>query len=83
MSSGYHYVYVLQSEKDRSAFYSGYTTELGARLKKHNEGGSEHTAGLRPRRLRVALAFPDKYRALEFERCLKSHSGRAFMTKHF
>jgi hypothetical protein len=27
-------------------------------------------------------AFADKYRALEFEKYLKSGSGRAFMQKH-
>ncbi|MDX2095626.1 MAG: GIY-YIG nuclease family protein, partial [Alphaproteobacteria bacterium] len=26
-------------------------------------------------------AFPDKYKALEFEKYLKSHSGRAFANK--
>jgi hypothetical protein len=33
--------------------------------------------------VRTAVAFRDPSRAAEFERYLKSHSGRAFAKKHF
>lgn len=29
----------------------------------------------------LVFSFPDKYKALEFEKYLKSHSGRAFAKK--
>jgi putative endonuclease len=34
-------------------------------------------------RLRTAVAFFDRARALAFERFLKSQSGRAFASRHF
>ncbi len=33
----YYYIYVLKSEKD-GMFYTGYTNDLKARLKMHNQG---------------------------------------------
>ena len=38
-------------------------------------------ADFKPWELVWYCAFPDKYRALEFEKYLKSHSGRAFAKK--
>jgi len=38
-------------------------------------------AEFKPWELVWYCAFPDKYRALEFEKYLKSHSGRAFAKK--
>ncbi|MBN1547490.1 MAG: hypothetical protein JW902_12610 [Syntrophaceae bacterium] len=37
----------------------------------------------RPWELDVAIAFTSRERAAEFEKYLKSHSGRAFAAKHF
>ena len=51
------------------------------RLADHNAGKSTHTAKFMPWVLPWYSAFPDKYRALEFEAYLKSHSGRAFARK--
>jgi len=79
----FFYVYSLQSETDKSRFYSGFTEDLKARLQKHNEGGVPHTAKFRPWRIKTAIAFSQRERALEFERYLKSASGRAFAKKHF
>jgi len=42
---------------------------------------SLRTAKFKPRKLVWYCAFPDKYKALEFEKYLKSHSGRAFAKK--
>lgn len=38
------YVYLLQSESHHDQRYTGYTTDLQQRFKKHNEGASIHTA---------------------------------------
>nr|WP_237357919.1 GIY-YIG nuclease family protein [Rhizobium phaseoli] len=51
------------------------------RLSAHNAGKSTHTAKFAPWDLLWYCAFPDKHKALEFERYLKSHSGRAFAGK--
>jgi predicted GIY-YIG superfamily endonuclease len=39
------------------------------------------TAGLRPLKLVFYSGFEDKYKAIEFEKYLKSGSGRAFTQK--
>ncbi len=77
----FFYVYILQSEKFPGRFYAGFTRDLKARVAKHNEGGDPHTAKFRPWKVKTAIAFNDKQRALDFERYLKSASGRAFAKK--
>ncbi|MFC2133248.1 GIY-YIG nuclease family protein [Bacteroidota bacterium] len=78
-----HYVYILQSINHPNKHYTGYTTDLEARLKKHNEGGCKYSASHKPWKIQTAIAFNEKERAIEFEKYLKSHSGRAFCKKHF
>jgi putative endonuclease len=41
---GFQYVYILESISEPGAFYVGRTENLGARLKKHNDGGVPHAA---------------------------------------
>lgn len=43
-----HYVYLLQSESHPAERYVGLTSDLKARLAKHNEGGVLHTSKYRP-----------------------------------
>lgn len=81
--NGFDYVYILVSETDPTKHYTGYTTDLLTRLEAHNQGRSPHTAKYVPRRIETAVAFRDEEKARAFERYLKSHSGRAFATKHF
>jgi putative endonuclease len=63
--------------------YTGATANLKQRLLDHNTGKSTHTAKYRPWEVIWYSAFQDKYKALEFEKYLKSHSGRAFAKKRF
>jgi len=56
--------------------------DLRKRLKVHNDGGNPHTMKFRPWKLIFYAAFENKERALEFERYLKTHSGKAFTVKH-
>src|SRR5476651_2373557 len=77
----FFYVYILQSELDAEHFYVGFTEDLKTRLKKHNAGDVPHTAKFRPWRIKTAVAFEDRERAVDFERYLKSASGRAFAKK--
>ena len=81
--NNYHYVYVLVSESDASRHYTGCTSDLHARIAKHNEGGCPHTAKYRPWTLEAAIAFRDKHKAIAFEAYLKSGSGREFARRHF
>jgi len=42
--NGFYYVYILVSETDEKAHYSGMTRNLNARLSEHNRGKCPHTA---------------------------------------
>ena len=77
----FFYVYILQSEKIPDTFYVGFTEDLRSRLPTHNSGSVPHTAKYRPWKIKTAVAFTDRERALEFERYMKSASGRAFAKK--
>jgi len=78
-----YYVYLLRSVNNSQKTYVGYTANLKARLQKHNEGGSVHTAKYRPWRLVVYLAFDSEEKALSFEKYIKVGSGYAFAKKRF
>jgi len=74
------YVYILESH-DSEHFYVGITDDLRARLAKHNAGEVTHTSKYKPWRLKIYIAFSDAKQAFEFEKYLKSASGRAFAKK--
>jgi predicted GIY-YIG superfamily endonuclease len=78
----FFYVYILQSQNEPECFYTGRTEYLQARLVKHHAGEVPHTSKNKPWRIKTALAFTDEKRAVDFERYLKSGSGRAFAKKH-
>ncbi len=75
------YVYMLQTIDHPKQCYTGFTSDLKKRLTSHNNGESFHTAKYRPWKLVAYQAFDDKLRALDFEKYLKSGSGKAFANK--
>jgi putative endonuclease len=75
------YVYIIGSIEFPNQEYTGASTDLRKRLSDHNAGKSPHTAKFAPWKLVWYCGFLDKFKALEFERYLKSHSGRAFAKK--
>lgn len=81
MRMNYFYVYILQSELNPDRFYVGRTEDLKIRLQKHNSGDVDYTATFRPWRIKTVVAFTDEQRAVDFEKYLKSASGRAFAKK--
>ena len=74
------YVYILTNKQDR--IYIGCTENLKDRLEKHNNGYVQATKFYKPWRIKTYFAFEDKYIAFNFEKYLKTGSGRAFLTKH-
>jgi putative endonuclease len=76
-----YYVYILKSVNFPEKIYVGYTLNVEQRLITHNMGGSTHTAKYKPWELMTYLSFTNKTRAAEFEKYLKSQSGRAFLRK--
>ena len=77
----YYFVYILESVSQPDRHYTGFTEDLQDRIEHHNAGAVPSTAPFRPWRLKTFVAFTDRAQALEFERYLKSHYGRAFATK--
>jgi predicted GIY-YIG superfamily endonuclease len=80
---GFHYVYILTSHAEPSRHYTGLTDDLEGRLIAHNSGQVPHTSKHRPWKIETAIAFRSRKKAVAFEKYLKSHSGRAFASRHF
>ena len=75
------YVYLIRSIVFCDQVYVGITEDLKKRLKTHNSGGSVHTAKYKPWELLVYMGFKNEVKARQFEKYLKSGSGRAFAKK--
>lgn len=63
--------------------YSGLATNVEDRIAAHNAGMSSHTASGRPWKFVAAVELATEERAVDFERYLKSGSGRAYAKRHF
>ncbi len=74
------YVYILKCSDYLP--YTGCTDNLKARLARHQNGHVLATKDRLPISLISYFAFSNKYTAFNFEKYLKSGSGRAFMKKH-
>lgn len=75
------YVYILQSVNFPDKFYTGLTNDLSRRLNEHNNKIETHSTKYAPWQLKTYVAFSDDQQAFEFERYLKTSSGRAFAIK--
>lgn len=73
-------VYILICADNKP--YTGCTENLDERLCRHNSGHVPATVKRLPVKLVAYTVFVDKYKAFEFEKYLKSGSGRAFVKKH-
>jgi len=62
--------------------YIGCTDNLKDRLNRHQKGQIPATKDRLPIKLIAYFAFSNKYTAFNFEKYLKSGSGRAFLKKH-
>jgi predicted GIY-YIG superfamily endonuclease len=71
-----YYVYLLQCIDNKP--YTGYTSDLKNRIKRHRLGQIPATKDRLPVKLQSYYAFQNKYTAFNFEKYLKSGSGRAF-----
>lgn len=76
-----YYVYILRSRETPHHYYTGFTENMADRLAHHNSGGDPHSAKYRPWDIKTYVAFNDRQQALDFERYLKTASGRAFAKK--
>ena len=76
-----YYVYVLKCKDNKT--YLGCCDNLKERINRHQKGNVPATKDRLPVKLISYFAFSSKYTAFNFEKYLKSGSGRAFMKKHF
>ena len=60
----------------------GCTNNLKDRINRHTKGQVDATKDRLPVELDFYIAFSNQYKAFEFEKHLKSGSGRAFIKKH-
>lgn len=72
-------VYILKCGD--GTHYYGCTNNIEERLKRHDKGEVVYTSTRKPLELITYVAFTDKYKAYNFEKYLKSGSGRAFANK--
>jgi len=79
MANAFWYVYILKCVDNR--FYVGCCDNLKARINRHKNGHVPATKNRLPIELHAYFAVKDKYIAFNFEKYLKSGSGRAFMKK--
>jgi putative endonuclease len=71
-------VYILFSEKFNK-HYTGFTSNLELRLKSHNEFGNDWTAKYRPWKLVYTKEIETKKEAMDYEKWLKTGTGRDFI----
>ncbi len=76
----WHYVYVLQSLKDKK-FYTGYTTNLKSRFEAHIKSRVESTRKRGLLKLIYSETCCNKKDALHREKYLKTHHGKQFLHK--
>ena len=74
------YVYILLCQDSRS--YIGCTDDLKDRINRHAKGYISATKSRLPIKLLAYFAFGNKYTAFNFEKYLKSGSGRSFIKKN-
>jgi predicted GIY-YIG superfamily endonuclease len=74
------YVYILKCKDNE--LYTGCTDDLKDRINRHQKGGIPATKDRLPLKLASYFAFLNKYKAYEFEKYLKTGSGRAFTNRH-
>ena len=76
------YIFAL-AHKYKDKNYAASSGELTPHeIRRHNKGENTYTKTRRPVVLITYIAFSDKYKAINFEKYLKSGSGKAFAQKH-
>ena len=75
------HVYLLKCND--STIYTGCTSNLTDRMRRHNKGEVKYTSTRLPFELITYITFSNKYKAYDFEKYLKSGSGKAFSKKRF
>jgi putative endonuclease len=75
-----YYVYILTCKDNK--LYTGCTKDLKERIDRHQAGHVPATAKVLPVQISFYFAIKEKSVAYNFEKYLKSGSGRAFLQRH-
>lgn len=75
------FVYLLKCADNTT--YTGCTQNIEERLKRHEKKHVLYTSTRLPVKLITYIAFSNKFQAFQFEKYLKSGSGKAFSNKRF
>ena len=81
LNSDFWTVYLLMCGDGR--VYTGCTRDVEKRIREHHEGKIQFTKSRLPVRVMVMIRFVDRLKAFQFEKYLKSGSGRSFLKRHF
>lgn len=76
-----HTVYILKCSDN--THFTGCTESMSDQLLNHNNGEIEYTKSRLPVEPVVAISFPDKDKAFNFEKYLQSEAGRTFAERHY
>jgi len=75
-----YFIYILQSEKD-GTYYIGHTSDLEARLRRHNQGRSAYTRSKAPWKLLYKEVLNSKAEAMKREREIKKRKDRDYINE--
>ena len=75
-------MYYVYSLKCKDGYYIGCTDSIKDRLERHQKDHVPATVNCLPLELEFYFVIKNKHKAFEFEKYLKSGSGRAFINKH-
>ena len=73
-------VYILKCSDN--TYYTGCTNNMEDRILRHRKGYNHYTRNRLPVYIISKIDFRSKYKAYDFEKYLKSGSGKAFMKRH-
>ena len=73
-----YYVYIIRSISHPEKQYVGITQNMRKRLANHNIGTTPYSKKYKPWEFIMCLCFKSKDKAVEFEKYLKTASGKAF-----
>ena len=76
----WHYVYILKNKYGKH--YVGLTDDVNRRVAEHNRGKISTAAKYAPWKLCNFSGFSDREKAADYEKYLKSGSGRTFRKRH-
>ena len=74
-------VYVLKMSN--AQLYVGYTNNLTRRLQEHNNGYVLYTKRYKPWKIETYIAFHNQDLAINFEKYLKTSSGKVLLNRRF